>query len=62
MMEMEDGHYVGYWTAPLDWTAEAAQIRVIAKDDYGNKTEKLADGKLYINVPNKKSEAGTDLP
>ena len=50
MMEMEDGRYVGYWTAPANAYAEGAVIEVIVKDAYGNETREQADGKLFINV------------
>ena len=50
MMEMEDGRYVGYWTAPANTYAEGAVIEVIVKDAYGNETRQQADGKLFINV------------
>ncbi|GAA0492954.1 bacillopeptidase F [Salinibacillus aidingensis] len=49
MMEMSDGHYVGYWTATSNLKAEGAVIEVKAVDDHGNETRKKADGKLYIN-------------
>src|SRR5699024_2399805 len=50
MMEMEDGHYVGYWTVPANAQAEGAVIEAIVEDAYGNVTRKQADGKLFINV------------
>lgn len=50
MMEMEDGHYVGYWTAPSNVVAEGAVIEVKVVDDFGNETRKTTDGKLFINV------------
>lgn len=62
MMEMEDGHYVGFWTVPSDWAAKEGEIRVMVSDNYGNESEKVADGKLLINVPNEKPEARFDLP
>lgn len=52
MMEMSDGHYVGYWTVPSGVKADGAVIEVKAVDDFGNETRKTADGKLFINVPN----------
>ncbi|WP_424511344.1 S8 family serine peptidase [Scopulibacillus darangshiensis] len=54
MMETEDGHYVGYWTAPSGLKADGGEIEVILKDDYGNETRELAKGKLHINVKKKK--------
>ncbi|HET7615320.1 MAG TPA: PKD domain-containing protein, partial [Bacillales bacterium] len=62
MVETGEGHYVGYWTVPSDWTAEGAQVQVTVKDEYGNQTDKLAKGLLYINVPNDKPEARFDAP
>ncbi|WP_077327688.1 S8 family peptidase [Virgibacillus siamensis] len=50
MMEMEDGHYVGYWTAPSNVVAEGAVIEVKVVDDFGNETRQTTDGKLFINV------------
>lgn len=50
MMEMEDGHYVGYWTATNNAFAEGAVIEVIVRDAYGNETRQQADGKLFINT------------
>lgn len=51
MMEIGEGHYVGYWTATSNLVAEGAEIEVIVTDDYGNESRKKAKGKLYINVP-----------
>ncbi|MFC4559411.1 S8 family serine peptidase [Virgibacillus kekensis] len=62
MEETEEGHYVGYWTVPSDWYAEGAEVRVIAEDDFGNKTEKVADGELFINVPNEAPIANFETP
>ncbi|MBM7554140.1 bacillopeptidase F [Thalassobacillus pellis] len=50
MMETEDGHYVGYWTATSNLVAEGAEIIVKAEDEYGNVAEEAAAGKLFINV------------
>lgn len=50
MMETEEGHYVGYWTATSNLVAEGAEIVVKAADDYGNVAEEMAEGKLYINT------------
>lgn len=50
MMETEDGHYVGYWTATSNSYAEGAVIEVKVTDSYGNETREQADGKLFINV------------
>ncbi|MGE8205746.1 S8 family serine peptidase [Heyndrickxia sp. NPDC080065] len=50
MMEMANGHYVGYWTVPLKTQANGAAIEVKAVDTYGNEIRKIADGKLFINV------------
>ncbi len=50
MMETEEGHYEGYWTATSNLVAEGAEIFVKAEDDYGNLTEAAAEGKLFINV------------
>ncbi|GAA0588382.1 bacillopeptidase F [Virgibacillus siamensis] len=50
MMEMEDGHYVGYWTVPSNVVAEGAEIEVKVVDDFGNETRQTTEGKLFINV------------
>jgi len=50
MMEMSDGHYVGYWTATNNVVAEGAAIEVKVVDEFGNETRETADGKLFINV------------
>ncbi|MGP4083063.1 peptidase S8, partial [Pseudalkalibacillus sp. R45] len=50
MMEMSPGHYVGYYTATSNVVADGAVVEVVARDDYGNETEEIAEGKLYINV------------
>ncbi|MGP4108946.1 S8 family serine peptidase [Virgibacillus sp. L01] len=50
MMEMSDGHYVGYYTATSNVVAEGAVIEVKVVDDFGNETRKTAEGKLFINV------------
>ncbi len=48
MMEMEDGHYIGYWTAPKGLEAEGAVIQVKATDEFGNQTLKQAEGKITV--------------
>jgi bacillopeptidase F len=50
MREVEEGYYVGYYTATSNVVAAGAEIEVIARDDFGNETRKKAEGKLYINV------------
>lgn len=50
MRETSEGNYVGYWTATSNVEAEGAEIEVIAKDDYGNETREVAEGKLNINI------------
>ncbi|WP_272916305.1 S8 family peptidase [Virgibacillus halodenitrificans] len=50
MMEMEDGHYVGYWTAPSNLKADGGVIEVKVTDTYGNESRKQAKGKLFINM------------
>lgn len=49
MMEVEDGHYVGYWTATSNLEAEGAEVVVKVEDDFDNTAEQAAEGKLYIN-------------
>ncbi|MGP4062849.1 S8 family serine peptidase [Halobacillus sp. H74] len=49
MMEMGEGHYVGYWTATSNLEVEGAEIVVKAEDAFGNVAEEAAEGKLYIN-------------
>lgn len=51
MMEMGDGHYVGYWTVPADTVANGAVIEVKVVDEFANETRQKATGKLFINVP-----------
>ncbi|MGM7700842.1 S8 family serine peptidase [Pseudalkalibacillus sp. Hm43] len=50
MMEMSPGYYVGYYTATSNVVADGAVVEVVARDDYGNETEEIAAGKLYINT------------
>ncbi|ASK64399.1 peptidase S8 [Virgibacillus phasianinus] len=50
MMEMSDGHYVGYWTVPSGVKADGAVIEVKAVDSFKNETRELAEGKLFINL------------
>ncbi|QKY69766.1 S8 family peptidase [Lentibacillus sp. CBA3610] len=50
MMEMEDGKYVGYWTATNNVVAEGAVIEVKVVDHFGNETRETAEGKLFINA------------
>ncbi|MCF6409257.1 S8 family serine peptidase [Pseudalkalibacillus salsuginis] len=50
MMETTPGHYVGYYTATSNVVADGAVVEVVARDDYGNETEEIAEGKLYINA------------
>ncbi|MBU5465821.1 S8 family serine peptidase [Virgibacillus sp. MSJ-26] len=47
-MEVEDGRYVGYWTA-TDVTMEGAVLEVKVTDEFGNETYKKADGRLFVN-------------
>src|SRR5690625_1280930 len=49
MMEMSDGHYVGYWTAPLTKTSSEASIQVKGMDTSGNEVIKDAEGRVFIN-------------
>lgn len=49
MMEITEGHYIGYWTVPKDTVANGAKIEVKVVDSYGNETRQLANGKLYLN-------------
>lgn len=50
MMEMSDGHYVGYWTVPNGVEADGAVIEVKAVDSFDNETREVAEGKLFINL------------
>ncbi|WP_404453814.1 S8 family serine peptidase [Virgibacillus necropolis] len=50
MMEMSDGHYVGYWTVPSGAKADGAVIEVKAVDSFENETREVAEGKLFINL------------
>lgn len=51
MMEVGDGHYVGYWTVPADTVANGAVIEVKVVDEFANETRQKAMGKLFINIP-----------
>jgi bacillopeptidase F len=50
MMEIGNGHYVGYWTVPSNIKANGAIIEVEAADAYGNEIREHAEGRLYINI------------
>ncbi|WP_430791328.1 S8 family serine peptidase [Virgibacillus flavescens] len=50
MMEVSEGHYVGYWTATSNVKADGAVIEVKAVDDFENETRKVAEGRLFINI------------
>ncbi|GGJ99722.1 bacillopeptidase F [Lentibacillus kapialis] len=50
LMEMEDGHYVGYWTATSNVVGEGAAIEVKVVDAFDNETRQTAEGKLFINT------------
>lgn len=52
-LPMQEGTYVGYWTATSSVVADGVEIEVIAKDSYGNEARQIAAGKLYINVKGK---------
>lgn len=47
-MEIEDGHYVGYWTA-TDVVADGAKLEVKAVDEFDNTSHQKAEGRLFIN-------------
>ncbi|KEZ54160.1 S8 family peptidase [Metabacillus indicus] len=49
LRETSPGHYEGYYTATSNMKADGARIEVIGKDDFGNETRAVADGKLFIN-------------
>lgn len=49
LRETSPGHYEGYYTATSNMKADGARIEVIARDDFGNETRAVADGKLFIN-------------
>lgn len=48
LRETAPGHYEGYYTATSNMKADGARIEVIAKDDFGNVTRAVAEGKLFI--------------
>ncbi|MBN6204966.1 carboxypeptidase regulatory-like domain-containing protein, partial [Ralstonia pickettii] len=51
MMEVGNGHYVGYWTAPRSIVIDSgARIEIKARDSLKNEVTQTADGKLFINV------------
>lgn len=50
MMEMSDGHYVGYWTAPEKAYAGGAILEVKVMDKFNNVSREEAEGKLFINT------------
>ncbi|MGV3487087.1 MAG: S8 family serine peptidase [Tuberibacillus sp.] len=62
MTETSPGHYVGYYTATSNVKADGALIEVRARDDFGNETRKVADGKLFLNIPNEKPVPLFDAP
>lgn len=47
--EVSPGHYIGYWTIPSNAYAEGARVEVKVQDAFGNKTNELTKGKLFIN-------------
>lgn len=49
MMETTKGKYIGYWTVPSNWSASEAYIQVQVKDKFGNKTDKFAEGTIFVN-------------
>lgn len=49
LRETSPGHYEGYYTATSNMKADGARVEVIARDDFGNETRKIAEGKLFIN-------------
>jgi bacillopeptidase F len=49
LRETSPGHYEGYYTATSNMKADGARIEVIARDDFGNETRAIAEGKLFIN-------------
>lgn len=60
MMEITEGHYVGYWTAPNNVKAEGAVIEVKASDSFGNETYEQAGGKLTINMNGENNSIGKE--
>lgn len=50
LIEMPDGHYIGYWTVSKDIVTSGAQIEVRAVDQEGNETRKMAKGRLNVNT------------
>lgn len=50
MMEMSDGHYVGYWTAPYGSRVDGARLEVKVVDSFKNETRQIAEGKIYVNI------------
>ena len=62
MMEQGKGHYVGYWTVPIDTVANGAVIEVKAVDSFSNETRQKAAGKLYVNVaaPSEAEQTGNE--
>lgn len=57
MMEISEGHYVGYWTIPSNVYFEGAVIEVKAIDSFGNESRALAEGKIYLS-----EDDGDDYP
>lgn len=47
--EVEDGHYIGYWTA-TNLIAKGAKIEVKAVDKFGNISYQETEGRLFINT------------
>lgn len=50
LLEVDEGQYVGYWTATSNVVAEGAEIQVNVVDQEGNSNSKTAEGTLDINV------------
>src|SRR5699024_8183620 len=47
--EMADGHYVGYWTAPMTTKGSEARNQMKGLDTSDNEVVEEAEGRLFIN-------------
>lgn len=50
LMELSDGHYVGYWTVPINTQASGARIEVKGINDANQEVSEFAEGRLFLNL------------
>lgn len=49
MIEVAEGHYVGYYTVTKNVSISGGTVQVTATDAFGNTVTEVAEGKLYFN-------------